>query len=163
VAPAIFALTVVATIAAFAYAQRLKREPLILDRVTLGTPTKRVGNPAAFTPNGDCVFDRGRIRFRITRSDSGNVEIVDPEGRLVRTIVSERFLKRYRFFTFYWSGRANGGELARPGRYKLRVDLLGEDRTLRPGGALLLHTAPRRSPSACERSGGARAPGAEPG
>jgi hypothetical protein len=162
-APAILALTVVATIAAFAYAQRLKREPLILDRVTLGTPAKPVGNPTAFTPNGDCVFDRGRIRFRITRSDRGNVQIVDPEGRLVRTIVSDRFLKRYRFFTFYWDGWANGGGLAAPGRYKLRVVLLGEDRTLRPGGALLLHAVPRRSPSACERAGGAPGPNAEPG
>ena len=162
-APTIFVLTVVATIAAFAYAQRLKREPLILDRVTLGLPAKPLGNPAAFTPNGDCVFDRGRIRFRVTKSDRGNVEVVTPDGRLVRRIASDRFLKRYRFFTFHWDGRTNTGERAAPGRYKLRVVLLGEDRTLRPGGALLLHAAPRRSPSACARSGGVRARGAEPG
>jgi hypothetical protein len=162
-APAIFVLTVAAAIGAFAYAQRLKREPLILDRVTLGSPAKPLGNPAAFTPNGDCVFDRGRIRFRVTRSDRGNVEIVTPNGQLVRRIASDRFLKRYRFVTFHWDGRTNAGERAAPGRYKLRVVLLGEDRTLRPGGALLLHAAPRRSPSACEQSGGVRAPDAEPG
>jgi hypothetical protein len=162
-APAIFVLTVAATIGAFAYAQRLKREPLILDRVTLGSPAKPLGNPAAFTPNGDCFFDGGRIRFRVTRSDRGNVEIVTPNGQLVRRIASDRFLKRYRFFTFHWDGKTNAGERAAPGRYKLRVVLLDEDRTLRPGGALLLHAAPPRSPSACERSGGARPPDAEPG
>jgi FlgD Ig-like domain len=159
-APAILGLLSVATVAAFAYAQHLKREPLILDKVTLGIPTKVSGNPAAFTPNGDCVFDNARIRFRVTVSDDANVQIVDPDGRLVRTIVRNRFLKRYRFFTFHWDGRTGRGETAPPGRYKLRVVLLDEGRALRPGGALLLHSAPAREPRVCGRSGGIGARGA---
>ena len=154
-APAIFALLAVATVGAFAYAQRLKREPLILDKVSFGTKKTH----GAFTPNGDCVNDNGRIRFRITRSDHANVEIVDPDGRRVRLLARDRFLKRYRFFVFHWDGRDDAGEPAGPGRYKLELVLLGEDRDLTPGGGLRLHRAPR-DPSGCRRkraSGGLRA------
>ena len=35
-AAVVFALLVVATVAAFAYAQRVKRDPLLLDRVGIG-------------------------------------------------------------------------------------------------------------------------------
>lgn len=161
-APAIVGFLVVATIGAFAYAQRLKREPLVLDRVTLGVPTKP-GRTGAFTPNGDCVFDNARIRFRITRSDRAYVQIIDPDGELVRTLARDRYLKRYRFFTFHWDGRTETGALASPGRYKLRVVLLDEDRSLRPGGALLLHSVPPRKPRRCGRSGGVAGPKAGPG
>ena len=32
--------------------------------------------------------------------------------------------------TYSWDGRADGGELARPGRYRLLVELPGEDREM---------------------------------
>ena len=35
----------------------------------------------SFTPNGDCRRDRGRIRFRMTRSDRAKIEIVDLDDR----------------------------------------------------------------------------------
>ena len=153
--PAVLALLVLATIGAFAYAQRLKREPLILDKVSFGTRKTH----GAFTPNRDCVNDNGRIRFRITRSDRANVEIVDPDGRLVRVVARDRFLKRYRFFVFHWDGRTDSGAPAPAGRYKLELVLLGEDRELTPGGGLRLHRAPRDR-SGCRRkqaTGGLRA------
>ena len=136
-APCVVAALFIATLGAFAYAQRLKREPLILDKVTFGVHGR------GFTPNGDCVSDTGRIRFRITRSDRANVEIVDPDGHLVKTLAADRFLKRYRFFVFHWNGRERDGRIAPPGRYKLRLVLLGEDRHLTPGGALRLHRGKR--------------------
>ncbi len=141
-APIVVAFLAIATVGAFAYAQRLKREPLILDKVTFGTKKTR----GAFTPNGDCVNDRGRIRFRITRSDRADVEITDPDGALVRTLAADRFLKRYRFFVFHWDGRSDDGTLAVPGRYKLRLALLEQSRELTPGGSLRLHRAPRNRP-----------------
>lgn len=156
-APAVVGLLAIATVAAFAYAQRLKREPLILDKVTFGTRQTH----GAFTPNGDCVNDYGRIRFRITRSDHANVQIVDPDGRLVRVLARDRFLKRYRFFVFHWNGRTNERTEAPVGRYKLRLVLLGEDRKLTPGGRLRLHRAARR-PNGCRRkeaTGGLQAGG----
>jgi hypothetical protein len=144
-AAVVFALLVIATIAAFAWSQRLKRDPLVLDRVTFGTPASR-----AFTPNGDCRVDRIRIRFRVTQSDRAHVQIVKPGGKLVVTLARDTYLKRYRFFTYYWDGRMRGGK-ASPGRYKLRVKLLGQDRTLVPGGVMRLHRAPRDPARGCEQ------------
>jgi hypothetical protein len=151
----VVSLLAVATVGAFAYAQRLKREPLILDKVTFGTKKTR----GAFTPNGDCVNDHGRVRFRITRSDRADVEITDPDGRLVRTLAADRFLKRYRFFVFHWDGLTDEGTLAEPGRYKLRLALLEQDRELTPGGSLRLHRA-ARDRAGCRVAG---PPGGQPG
>jgi hypothetical protein len=145
-AAVVFALLVIATVAAFAWSQRLKRDPLVLDRVTFGAPASR-----AFTPNRDCRFDRIRIRFRVTRSDQAHVQVVKPGGRLVITLGRDVYLKRYRFFTFYWDGRARNDGIAPPGRYKLRVKLLGQDRTLVPGGVMRLHEAPRDPQPGCRK------------
>src|SRR3954471_3923428 len=145
-APVVVGLLTIATIGAFAHAQRLKREPLILDKVTFGTRDTH----GSFTPRVECVNELGRIRFRITHSDHANVEIVDPDGHLVRILARDRFLKLYRFFVFHWDGRDETGGKAPPGRYKLRLVLLGEDRSLTPGGRLRVHRATRR-PGACRR------------
>jgi hypothetical protein len=147
----VFALLVLATLAAFAWAQRLKRDPLVLDRVTIvAVPRLHLQAPAvdSFTPNNDCRHDRVRIRFRVTQSDDATVQVVKPGGRVVITLARDRFLKRYTFHTFYWDGRQRGGGIAPPGRYKLRVKLLGQDRTLVTPGAIRLHRAPRE-PMGC--------------
>jgi hypothetical protein len=145
----VFALLVLATIAAFAWSQRLKRDPLVLDRVTFGVAGHR-----AFTPNGDCRFDQERIRFRVTRSDRADVQVVKPGGGLVITLARDRFLKRYHFFTFHWDGRSREDGIAPPGRYKLRVKLLGQGRTLVPPGAIGLHRARRNPLPGCVRQAG---------
>jgi hypothetical protein len=147
----VFALLVLFTVAAFAWSQRLKRDPLVLDRVTFGTPKSR-----AFTPNRDCRLDRIRVRFRVTRSDRAHVQIVKPGGKLVVTLARDTYLKRYRFFTFYWDGRVRNDGKAPPGRYKLRVKLLDQDRTLVPGGVMRLHEPPRRLVPDCEQADGRR-------
>jgi hypothetical protein len=139
-AAVVFALLVVATVAAFAWSQRLKRDPLVLDRVTFGTAVSR-----SFTPNGDCRFDKIRIRFRTTISDTGDVQVVKPGGRLIVTLARDTYLKRYSFHTFYWDGRTRNDGTAPPGRYKLRIKLLGQDRTLVPGGVMRLHRPARRA------------------
>lgn len=151
----VFALLVLATVAAFAYAQRAKRDPLVLDRVSfVAVPNAHPGHPVhAFTPDNDCRFDRIRIRFRTTRSDDATVQIIRPGGRVVYTLARDRFLKRYRFHTFYWDGRQRGGGTARPGRYKLRVKLLGQDRTLVTPGGIKLHESTPGLPSACREPG----------
>jgi hypothetical protein len=155
----VFALLVLATVAAFAWAQRLKRDPLVLDRVTfVGAPVLHPKNPVhSFTPNGDCRYDRIRIRFRVTQSDHATVQVVKPGGRVVVTLARDRFLKRYHYFSFYWDGRQRGGGIARPGRYKLRVKLLGQDRVLVPPGVISLHPAPQQPTGKC-RPGGEKSP-----
>ena len=151
----VLALLVVFTIAVFAWSQRLKRDPLVLDRVSFVAvpPPPPQQDPAvrAFTPNGDCRFDRIRIRFRMTRSDRANVQVVRPGGRLVVTLARDVYLKRYRFHTYYWDGREREVGMASPGRYKLRVKMLDEERTLVPGGVMRLHEAPRRPPRDCQK------------
>jgi len=145
----VFALLVLATVAAFAWAQRLKRDPLVLDRVTFAAvPNAHPGAPVHnFTPNGDCRFDRVRVRFRVTQSDHATVQVMKPGGRVVITLARDRFLKRYHFFTFYWDGRQRGGGIAAPGRYKLRVRLLGQERVLVPPGGIGLHRAAHAAPA----------------
>ncbi len=149
VATVVFGLLVLATLAAFAWSQRLKRDPLVLDKVRFGVPASR-----SFTPNRDCRFDTIRIRFRMTQSDDAIVQVIKPGGKVVYTLARDRFLKRYTFSTFHWDGRTrlNRGP-APPGRYKLRVKMLGEDRVLVPPGAITLHEAPRRPTKSCDRSG----------
>jgi hypothetical protein len=152
----VFALLVLATVAAFAWAQRLKRDPLVLDRVTfVGVPRihPKASPVLSFTPNGDCRYDEARIRFRVTQSDDATVQVVKPGGRVVITLARDRFLKRYHFFTFYWDGRRRGGGIAASGRYKLRVKLLGQERTLVPPGTIRLHRAASRPRGDCDRSG----------
>ncbi len=122
---------------------------LVLDWVTFGTAAT-----PAFTPNGDCRFDRIRIRFRVTRSDRGDVQIVKPGGRLVLTLARDTYLKRYRFFTFYWDGRTRNDGSAPPGRYKLRVKLLGQDRVLVPGGVMRLHRGRTKPTANCKQARG---------
>jgi hypothetical protein len=151
-AAVVFALLVVLTIAAFAWSQQRKRDPLILDRVSfVAVPRLHPKQPAvrSFTPNHDCRYDRIRIRFRVTQSDQANVQVVKPGGKLILTLARDTYLKRYRFFTFHWAGRMRQDGLAPPGRYKLRVKLLGEGRTLVPGGVMRLHDAPRKPRGAC--------------
>lgn len=146
----VFAVLVVATIAAFAWSQHLKRDPLVLDRVSfLAVPRPHPHAPRvrSFTPNGDCRFDRIRIRFRVTRSDRADVQVVKPAGRLAVTLARDTYLKRYHFFTYYWDGRTRNDGTAPPGRYKLRVKLLNQDRVLVPGGVMRLHKA-RPTPTA---------------
>jgi hypothetical protein len=148
-AAVVFALLVLATVAAFAYAQRLKRDPLVLDRVSFVGAPRHKGEEVvhAFTPNGDCRFDRLRIRFRTTISDRGTVQVIKPGGRVVITLARDTFLKRYTFHTYYWDGRQRGGGIARPGRYKLRVKL--GDRVLVTPGVIRVHRSPQHAKSHC--------------
>ena len=148
----IFGLLVLAILGAFAYAQKRKGEPLILDRVVFGYPNRPLGN--AFTPNGDGCADRGRIKFRVTVSDRGDVQIVTPSETVVRTLAADLELPRYTFFEFNWDGRNGQGEVAPAGRYKLRVRLHEQDRVLTTRGRLVLHKVPPRSCGPQRSTGG---------
>ena len=131
----VFALLVLATVAAFAWSQRLKRDPLVLDRVTFGV----AGRP--FEPGGSCGVRSERIKFRVTTTDHATVQVIRPGGTLVATLVADRYLPRYNYFVFHWDGRDLTGGVASPGRYKLRVRLLGQERVLVPPGTIHLRSA----------------------
>ena len=138
------------TAAAFVYSQRLKREPLVIDRVdfvVLGSAPDRIDSNL-FSPNGDCRNDRMGIYFRTTKSDRMDVEIVDPEGRSVRTLASDRFFKRYREHALIWDGRNRRGRIVSKGRYRVRVTMRELDRVLELPGRIRLRRFPPRE-SAC--------------
>jgi hypothetical protein len=151
----VFALLVLATLGAFAYSQRVKREPLVLDRVEFVAPPHRKGTPKvhSFTPNDDCRRDRIRISFRTTISGQGMVQVIKPGGRVVITLARDTFFKRYSEHTYFWDGRRRGGGTAPHGRYKLRVKL-GSERTLVTPGVIRLHRAPKQARTRCATGGG---------
>ncbi|HEY2479181.1 MAG TPA: hypothetical protein VGI17_10680 [Solirubrobacterales bacterium] len=138
-AAVVFALLVVATAAAFAYAQRLKRDPLLVDRVGIGNKKSN-----AFAPGTKC-HSHIRLKFRTTTSNEGTVEIIRPGGELVRTLARHTFLKRYTYHVFHWDGKNEAGVVQPVGRYRMRVLLEDEDRSLTLPGTIRLHKTVRGS------------------
>ena len=139
-AAAVFALLVLATVAAFAYAQRVKRDPLLVDRVEIGPKKSNV-----FYPESGCGGPTIKLRFRTTTSNEGSVEVIRPGGESVSVLAEDTFLKRYSYHVFHWDGKNGKGVLQPPGRYRLRVLLGDEDRSLVLPGTIRLHKAPPRS------------------
>ena len=150
-APLTVGLLLVATVAAFGWSQRLKREPLVIDRVefiALGF-TANGESPTVFSPNGDCKRDRMSINFRTTKSDTADVEIIGLGGRTIRTLARDRFFKRYREHTLVWDGREDDGTIPFTSKYRVRVTMHGEDRVLYLPGFIRLHKYDPRGPSNC--------------
>lgn len=160
----VFALLVLATLAAFAWSQRLKRDPLVIDRVSfVAVPNLHPKHPVhSLTPNGDCRYDTMRIRFRTTTTDRGTVQVVKPGGRVVITLARDTYLKRYHFHTYHWDGRSRNDGIAPPGRYKLRVKLLSQERVLVPPGSMKLHRAKKNPIGHCKGGAAAHSTGAKP-
>jgi hypothetical protein len=148
-APLTIGLLLIATVAAFGWSQRLKREPLVIDRVeyrVLGF-TANGEAPTVFSPNGDCKRDRMSINFRTTKSDIADVEIIGRGGNPIRALARDRFFKRYREHTLVWNGRKDDGRIPLTGKYRVRVTMHGEDRMLYLPGWIRLHNyEPRGKP-----------------
>ena len=134
-----FALLVVATAAAFAYAQRVKRDPLLVDRVKIGSKQSH-----AFAPGTKC-HSHIKLKFRTTTSNEGTVEIIRPGGELVRVLARHTFLKRYSYHVFHWDGKNEMGVVQPVGRYRMRVLLEDEDRALTLPETIRLRKAVRGS------------------
>jgi hypothetical protein len=131
-AAVVFALLVVATLAAFAYAQRVKRDPLLVDRVEIGHPKSN-----GFAPKGQCNR-RIKLKFRTTTSNQGTVQVIRPGGELVSVLAKKKFLKRYTLHTYFWDGKNEAGVVQPVGRYRMRVLLEDEGRELTLPGTIRL-------------------------
>ncbi len=113
-AAVVFALLVVATLAAFAYSQRVKRDPLVVDN---------------FTHKGVC-HSQVRLKFRTTTTNEhATVEIVRPDGEVVK-VLAKGPLKRYHYHTYHWDRTNEAGVVQHPARFRLRVLLEDEGREL---------------------------------
>jgi len=155
VAPIAIGLLFVATVAAFGWSQRLKREPLVIDRVEfIGQGLRNAEDPfkpTVFSPNGDCRRDNMSINFRTTKSDNATVEIIGPGGKAIRTLEEDRFFKRYREHTLWWNGKKDNAVVPRTDRYRVRVTMKGLDRELYLPGRIRLRNFEPLS-SNCEKA-----------
>jgi FlgD Ig-like domain len=110
---AVFALVVVATIAAFFATQQLKSEvPLVI---------RFAAKPKQFSPNGDGVRDRIEVGFDLSEPATVSFTIMDSEGNEVRRVVDDRPLAGDVKHRFAWNGRSDAGEMVPDGVYRMRV------------------------------------------
>jgi hypothetical protein len=120
-APAAFvAVLLLATGAAFAYAEKLKltRSPIF------GTQVEN----KVFSPVCECPSDVTAITFRLREADRMTVEIVRA-GEVVRELVRNRPEGRGRLLVV-WDGRDDAGRVVAEGTYRPRVRLLEQRRTI---------------------------------
>ncbi len=155
-APITIGLLLVLTVGAFGLSQRLKREPLVIDRVTYRALGAGEDDPrrTVFSPNGDCRRDRMVIGFRTTKSDTADVDIIGPGEVLVRRLAEDRFFKRYREHRLVWDGREDNGNVPQSGVFRVRVTMKGLDRVLLLPGRIRLHNFPARESNCGAPSGG---------
>ncbi len=119
---AVFAVLVVATIAAFFATQLLKSEfPLVIRFAT---------KPAHFSPNADGYRDETRLGFDLSEPAEVTFSVVDSEGTEVRRIVDERMLAGDAKHRFGWDGRDDDGNPVPDGTYRMRVVRRDESRVI---------------------------------
>lgn len=129
----VFGVLVVATVAAFFVAQRLKNQPAVIQM-----SREFGGFTRVFSPNGDGRRDVFTVRFMLKRSTRVTVEIVDGEGRRVATLAENRPAEKYKRITLKWDGRGDHGNRLRHGRYRLKFVLPDEGRSVVWASSFLL-------------------------
>jgi hypothetical protein len=117
---ALVAALLVATAVAFVYTEKLKLTPSPI----IGTRVDKV-----FSPVCDCETGTARISFRLREADVVGIQIIDRGDTVVRELVRARSALRGRL-TFTWNGRDDEGTVVPEGRYRPRVHLAGERRTI---------------------------------
>ncbi len=109
-----------ATAAAFAVTERLKLER---SPVT-GTRVDRV-----FSPVCECARDVAVISIVLRRRETVTVDILNRDGRSIRTLVRKRREPAGRVF-YTWDGRDNSDRIVPEGVYRPRVQLERNGRTI---------------------------------
>ena len=123
-----------ATAAAFAVTERLKleRSPIT------GTRVDRV-----FSPVCECARDVAVISFVLRKAGTVTVQLLDSDGRRVRTLVRDREEQRGRL-SYTWDGRDDVARIVEDGVYRPRVLLDEHGRTIvLPNPIRVDTTAPR--------------------
>jgi hypothetical protein len=125
---------VAATAAAFAVAERLK-----LERPPIAAP--RIDK--VFSPVCRCPTDDATIAFRLRRSDTVRLAIVDDELRVVRRLLESTRVPAGAFETS-WDGRDDDGALVPDGSYRPRLHLASDRRTIVLPNPIRVDTRPPR-------------------
>src|SRR5215211_698302 len=119
---AVFALLVVATIAAFFVTQQLKSEfPLVI---------RFAAKPKQISPNGDGFRDVSQVGFDLSEPATVTFSIMDSEGTEVRRLVDDRPLAGDAKHRFRWDGRDDQGQPVPDGLYRMRVVRRDEGRVI---------------------------------
>ena len=119
---AVFALLVVATIAAFFVTQQLKSEfPLVI---------RFAAKPKQFSPNSDRYRDSTEVGFDLSEPARVTFSIMDGEGNEIRRLVDDRELAGDAKHRFRWNGRDADGVPAPDGVYRMRVLRRDEGRVI---------------------------------
>jgi hypothetical protein len=119
---AVFALLVVATIAAFFATQQLKSEfPLVI---------RFAAKPKQFSPNGDRYRDSTEVGFDLSEPARVTFSIMDSEGNEVRRLADDRELAGDAKHRFRWNGRDDDGMPVTDGIYRMRVQRRDEGRVV---------------------------------
>ena len=86
---------------------------------------------ARISPNGDGVRDEAEIAFFVRESDPhATVSIVGRDLEPVRTLATDVELDEGERVSYVWDGRDDLGQVAPPGRYRLRVELPSRERDM---------------------------------
>jgi hypothetical protein len=134
-APTLIVLALLAgTAAAFAVTEKLKLEPGLIR----GTSVDKVLSPVC-----RCDHAVARIRFRLRQADTLELSIVDRGGKIVRTITARTFRKGW--VAVSWNGRDDFGRILPDGRYRPRVHLAREYRTIVLPNPIALDSTPPRA------------------
>jgi flagellar hook assembly protein FlgD len=131
----VFAVLVIATIGAFFVAQRLKNAPPVVGEI---------GIRPVFSPNGDGRFDVTRVTFRVKETDTVSVSVLDADGDEVRELLGGRHVTKGTLVRLKWDGRDDDGNLAPDGRYRYRITLQHEGRSVVLAKSVRLDTTPPR-------------------
>jgi len=134
-AAGVFGVLVIATFGAFFLAQRLKNSPPIVGEI---------GVLPFFSPNGDGRFDKARVTFRPKETDDVTVAVLDSSGDEVRTLVDNRHVHAGELVRLLWDGRTDDGGRAPDGRYRYRITLRHQGRSVKLASSVRLDTTPPR-------------------
>jgi hypothetical protein len=132
-ARAVFVVLIGATFAAFFAAQRIKGEPAVakvrsLDRV--------------FSPNRDGTRDVNEFQVALREPGRISVDVVDAGGNAVRRLADDASVTPSTPLPLRWDGRTEAGTRVRDGRYRMRVTLRREGRSVIPPRATVVDTRP---------------------
>jgi N,N-dimethylformamidase beta subunit-like protein/flagellar hook capping protein FlgD len=131
----VFAVLVIATFGAFFVAQRLKNAPPVLSRLTV---------LPFFSPNRDGRYDVARVSFKVKKTDDVSVAVLDSSGDEVRELMGGRRVASSELVRLKWDGRTDDGARAPDGRYRYRITLQHEGRSVVPATSVRLDTTPPR-------------------
>jgi hypothetical protein len=134
-ARAVFILLVGATVAAFFTAQRLKGEPAVAKVRSLAH---------VFSPNGDHFKDVNRFYVELRERAEVSVDVVDASDDAVRRLADDATVSPQKPLQLRWDGRTEAGKIVPDGRYRVRVTLRRQGRSVTVPRTTLVDTRPPR-------------------